>query len=180
MLEDVLPIDLGFDQLLVADRITQSGHPGRIAPNTALCFILCGMALWCASRPRNSSGNAPTMIGVPGAVVLAIGAASIFGYVAGYPTYAWGAFTQMAVNTGVGFVALGLGIVILATIRSEWETDAAARWPSLATVCAGLAITFSFAYGFWRDVQSDTDHILELGRQIGTELSDVRNPGITG
>ena len=183
LVEVGLSVDLGFDQMLVADWITQIGPPGRIAPNTAVCFILCGVALWCASRSRNSSGYAPTRIGVPGAVVLAVGGASIFGYVAGYPTYAWGAFTEMAVNTGAGFMVLGLGIVIVATLRSSWETDAAARWPAFATVCAGVAITFSFAYGFGRDVQSDTDHILELGRQFGksfptSEILELRKNDI--
>ena len=182
VLEEVLSVDLGFDQLVVADRITQFGHPGRLAPNTALCFILCGMSLWCAARSRNSSGSSATTIGVPGAVVLAIGAASIFGYVAGYPTYAWGAFTQMAANTGIGFIALGLGIVVVAEIGKR-ENDEAARWPSVATVCAGLAVTFSFAYGFGRDVQSDTDHILELGRQFGkrfptSEILELRQNDI--
>ena len=52
LLECGLSIDLGFDQMLAVDRITQTGYPGRLAPNTALCFVLCGLALWCASRAR--------------------------------------------------------------------------------------------------------------------------------
>jgi hypothetical protein len=104
LVEVGLSVDLGFDQMLVADWITQIGPPGRIAPNTAVCFILCGVALWCASRPRNPSGYAPTRIGVPGAVVLAVGGID-FRLRGGLSrTYAWGAFTEMAVNTGAGFM----------------------------------------------------------------------------
>ena len=167
--EDVLSVDLGFGQMLVADRITQIGHPGRIAPNTACCFILCGTALWCATRCRRRERTA-NVIGVLGAMVLALGAASVFGHLAGYPTYVWGGFTQMAVNTGLGFVALGVGIVTLATLHSGWKTDATVGWPAVATTCAGLATTISFAYGFARDVQADTDHILELGMQFGNRF----------
>ena len=64
-------------------------------------------------------------------------------------------------------MVLGLGIVNLASLRSSGEPDATARWPAVATTCAGLAVTLSFAYGFERDVQADTDHIFELGRQFG-------------
>ena len=147
LLEYGLSIDLGFDQMLVVDRITQSAHPGRLAPNTALCFVLCGLALWCAARVR-PSGRSATIIGVLGAVVMAFGAASVFGYLAGYPTYAWGQWTPMAANAGIGFVVLGLGIVTAASLGARGNTDPFPRWQAIATVCAGLTVTLSFTYGF--------------------------------
>jgi PAS domain S-box-containing protein len=165
--ECALSVDLGFDQMLVADRITtQFAHPGRLAPNTALCFVLCGVALWYASRPR-SSVKTPTLIGLMGALVLALGTASVLGYVAGYPTYAWGPWTQMAANTGFGLMALGLGIVMVASLCGRRDTDAVALWPAIATGCAGLTITLSFAYGFEKDLQHDTDRIYALAQQFG-------------
>ena len=166
LLEYGLSIDIGFDQMLAVDRITQTAHPGRLAPNTALCFVLCGLALWCAARPR-PSGRSATIIGVLGAVVMAIGAASVLGYLAGYPTYAWGQSTQMAANTGIGFVMLGLGIVTAASLAARGDTDPFPRWQAIATVCAGLTVTLSFTYGFARDVQSDTDRVFALGKQFG-------------
>jgi PAS domain S-box-containing protein len=162
-----LSVDLGIDQMLMADKITtQFAHPGRLAPNTALCFIFCGLALWRASRPRQSV-KSPIIIGLPGAVVLALGIASVLGYMAGYPTYAWGPWTQMAANTGFGFMALGLGIVTVASLGSRRDTEFPAVWPAVATGCAGLTITLSFAYGFAKDLQSDTDRVYELGAQFG-------------
>jgi two-component system, sensor histidine kinase and response regulator len=161
-----LSIDVGFDQMLAVDRIAQSAQPGRLAPNTALCFVLCGLALWCAARAR-PSGRSAAIIGVLGAIVTAIGAASVFGYLAGYPTYAWGQWTQMAANTGIGFLVLGRGIVTGASVAAREDTDPFPRWQAIATVCAGLTVTLSFTYGFARDVQSDTDRIFELGKQFG-------------
>ncbi len=166
LLEYGLSIDLGFDQMLAVDRISQSAHPGRLAPNTAVCFVLCGLALWCAARAR-PSGRSAAIIGVLGAVVMAIGAASVFGYLAGYPTYAWGQWTQMAANTATGFVVLGLGIVAAASLADRGDTDPFPRWQSIATTCAGLTVTLSFTYGFARDVQSDMDRIFTLGKQFG-------------
>jgi hypothetical protein len=50
----LLGIDIGIDQLLIKASITvQTSHPGRMAPNTAVCFILAGTALWVMSMsPR--------------------------------------------------------------------------------------------------------------------------------
>src|ERR1017187_4492773 len=165
--ESGLAVDLGFDQMLVADTIVRvTVHPGRLAPNTALGFVLCGVALWYAARPCRP-GKASAVIGVLGTVVLSIGAASVLGYLTGYPTYKWGQWTQMAANSGFGFVALGLGIVAVASPGSGRETEAPERWPAVATVCAGLTLTLSFAYGVVRDLQSDTSGILALGLQLG-------------
>ena len=166
LLEYGLSIDLGFDQMLAVDRITQSAHPGRLAPNTALCFVLCGLAFWWASRPRPSR-NSATIIAVLGAVVMALGTASFLGYLAGFPTYMWGQWTQMAVNTGIGLAALGLGVVAVASLGDRGDIDIFPRWPAVATVCAGLTVTLSFAYGFEKDVQPDTNRVLALGVQFG-------------
>src|ERR1035438_7924762 len=150
--------------MLVADTMGQATlHPGRLAPNTALCFVLCGVALWYAARP----GKASAAIGVLGTLVLSIGTVSVLGYMTGYPTYAWGQWTQMAANSGFGFVALGLGMITVALPGSRQETDAPVRWPAVATVCAGLTLTLSFAYGVVRDFQSDTSGVLALGVQFG-------------
>ncbi len=166
LLEYGLSIDLGFDQMLAADRITQSTHAGRLAPNTALCFVLCGLALWCAARARPSR-HAATIVAVLGAIVMAIGAATVLGYLAGYPTYAWGQWTHMAANTGVGFIALGLGVVAAAALVGERDADTSPRWPAFATGCVGLTITLSFAYALEKDLQFDTERIFALGLQLG-------------
>ena len=166
LLEYGLSVDLRFDQMLVADWITQVGHPGRIAPNTAFYFLLCGAALWCATRSPMSVRTS-NVLGVLGAVVVAAGTSSVLGYLAGYPTYRWGHFVQMAANTGAGFMVLGLGVVALASVCSRGEEDAPAPWPAIATTCAGLTLTLSFAYGFEKDVQADTERILTLAQQFG-------------
>jgi PAS domain S-box-containing protein len=165
--ENVLSVDLKFDQMPAAGTITSlDAHPGQLAPNTALCLVLCGLALWYSSRPRQPH-KAHAVIGVLGSLVLAIGAASVLGYLAGYPTYAWGQFRQMSASSGFGFIALGLGLVTVASLGSRREADAPARWPAVVTACAGFIITLSFAYGFERDLQSDTNLVFALGQQLG-------------
>ena len=166
LLEYGLSLDLGFDQMLAADGITQFTHPGRLAPNTALCFVLCGLALWCAARARPSR-YAATIVAVLGAIVMAIGTATVLGYLTGYPTYAWGQWTPMAANTGIGFVALGLGVVAAAALAGGRDADTSPRWPAFATGCVGLTITLSFAYAIEKDFQSDIERIFALGLPLG-------------
>ena len=179
LLEYGLSIDLGFDQMLAADRITQSTHAGRLAPNTALCFVLCGLALWCAARARPSR-HAATIVAVLGAIVMAIGAATVLGYLAGYPTYAWGQWTHMAANTGVGFITLGLGVVAAAALVGERDADTSPRWPAFATGCVGLTITLSFAYALEKGppVRYRTNLRARFAAREG--LSQRCHPGATG
>jgi len=111
-------VDLGFDQMLVADTLTSRfGHPGRLAPNTALCLVLCGVHCGMRRSPDGRTGRQPS------SRARCAGAGDWgglgFGYLAGFSTYAWGQFTQMAANTGLGFVALGLGIVTVASLGSR-------------------------------------------------------------
>jgi len=148
--------------------MSQSAHPGRAAPNTALCFVLSGLALWWGSRPRRP-GKTMAAIGVLGAVVLSMGTAAVLGYLARCPTYAWGPWSQMAANTGFGFIALGLGIVIMPSSCSNRDSRATVGWPAVATVCAGLTITLSFAYGLDREMQSHSTHVFGLGLQLARD-----------
>ena len=184
LVEHGLSIDLSFDQMLVADRITpQLAHPGRMAPNTALCFVLCGLALWYASRPRQSR-KASTITGAIGAVALAIGTASVLGYLVDYPIYEWGHSTHMSVNAGLGFIALGLGIVTMASVGSMRAGEVSPLWPAVATGCAGFTFTLSLAYGFERDFHLDTERLVEGVRQLGKSLpgsafQELRGDGIT-
>src|SRR5215510_6180373 len=48
--EYLFGINVGIDELLIKAFITvQTSHPGRMAPNTAVCFMLAGAALWVMS-----------------------------------------------------------------------------------------------------------------------------------
>ena len=47
LIEYIFGVSLGIDQLLMKHYITvETSHPGRMAPNTALCFALTGAAYW--------------------------------------------------------------------------------------------------------------------------------------
>jgi len=138
-------VDLHIDELLARDYIGAFVEaPGRIAPNTALCFVIAGAGLFWAALPR-WRGKSATGIGVLGAVVLATATASVTGYLTGIPMYAWGSWTRMAPNTGLGLAALGLGITVLAWQRGHRNGGSPPPWLALATGCAVFTITLCLA-----------------------------------
>jgi len=120
-------INFHIDELLVRDYIRAvPASPGRPAPNAAICLVLCGVALLWASKPRWRQ-QAAVIIGALGAVVFGLGAAAVSGYLTGLPMYALGDSKPMAANAGLGFLAMGLGVMALAWHRSQPSPEAEAR-----------------------------------------------------
>lgn len=117
--ESLAGIDLGIDQFFLTHDITvKTSHPGRMAPNTALCFALFGGALVAMGRAA-SSRMCLFASGFLGSVVLTLGTLAVLGYLLGVEAgYGWGALTRMALHTAVGFMLLGTGLFIFA-----WRKD---------------------------------------------------------
>jgi diguanylate cyclase (GGDEF)-like protein/PAS domain S-box-containing protein len=133
-------IDLGIDQLLMAHYITvATSTPGRMAPNTALCFTLLGMAQMIAGRKQLGS-NRWRAVGLVAALVLGLSTVAFSGYVVGLPrAYGWGQLTKMAVHTALTFMVLGAGLLLLA-----WQTKAVGQeWRPFAVGVAGVTISIT-------------------------------------
>lgn len=113
--EYLASIDLGIDQFFFTHDITvKTSHPGRMAPNTALCFALSGGALAVMSR-ATSSRMCLLASGFLGSLILTLGALAMLGYLLGVEAgYGWGGLTQMAPHTAAGFMLLGTGLFIFA------------------------------------------------------------------
>ena len=118
LLEDASGASFGLDQLFARDPLSPT-YPGRMAYITAVCFVLCALALGFADRAgrwfhRLSSGA--TLL------LSAIAYASIVAYLFGVSMLYGGTFragsVSMAVHTGAGFTLLSLGL-LLADTRSQ-------------------------------------------------------------
>lgn len=112
LIEYIADVDIGLDQLFMEHYITvETSHPGRMAPNTALCFTLSGLVQILLGLPLSATRRflASNLIG---SLVFGLGILSLIGYFADIqPAYGWSSFTKMAVHTAVGFVLLGSGFV---------------------------------------------------------------------
>ncbi len=125
----VTRIDCGIDQFFMKHYITiGTSHPGRMAPNTALCFILTALAFLMNASQQHSILQILTS-GILGASIFAFGAIALLGYLLQVqPAYGWGYLTKMAIPTALGFGCVGLGLLTFSccfwiprdiTIRAE-------------------------------------------------------------
>ncbi|MCC5831739.1 MAG: PAS domain S-box protein [Chlamydiales bacterium] len=114
LLEYALPLNLGIDELFLKHTITvETSHPGRMGPNTALCFIFLGAGIFLASTAINQRWSA-YLISILSLLIIFIGALSIIGYAICLPlSYGWGNFTSMSLLTAIGFVVLGAALFLL-------------------------------------------------------------------
>ncbi len=113
-------LDLQIDQLFFDKyQISNSKDmPGRMAPNTALCFTLSGLIILIYA----SSISITIKIKLQEFFVPAIIAISVIG-LSGYifdvkGAYSWGDLPRMAIHTAVGFVLLG-GSLFIAPINER-------------------------------------------------------------
>ncbi len=104
----IFDFDLGIDELFVDPVfITKTSHPGRMAPITAICFILSALGLFSIKRKRSLVVS----------LSLAVFAFSAFASLSYLITvndgiYGWGTLTRMAIHTASGFILLGIALFI--------------------------------------------------------------------
>jgi hypothetical protein len=112
--------DLHIDQLFMEHYIDlKTSNPGRMAPNTALCFSLTGLTVLLTTlfheRARITAWTATL-----GALIISLGVTALAGYMIGVEgAYGWGHMTRMAIHTAAGFIILGSGFIALAWTRNR-------------------------------------------------------------
>lgn len=103
---------LGIDQFFMDHYITtQTSHPGRMAPNTALCFFFTGVVIFLHSLMflKNKSEYIYWFFSV---LVLILSIVACIGYLTEVePAYGWHGLTRMALHTSVGFIILSAGYI---------------------------------------------------------------------
>ncbi|TNF65452.1 MAG: PAS domain S-box protein [Gammaproteobacteria bacterium] len=112
LLQYALSLNFGIDQLFIEHYIlVKTSHPGRMAPNTALCFTLTALTLvliFILSR-RQYSLYISLVIAI---VIGCLGLVALFGYLADIQTaYGWGNLTRMAVHTSLCFIFISIALV---------------------------------------------------------------------
>ena len=134
-------VDLGIDRLIVEPQVTvKSSYSGRMAPTTAGCFAMAGVAIAALHRRRAA------VAGILGSMIAALGSSTLIAYVLGGEIpLGWRLPTNMALHTTAGFIVLGTGHVALAWREAVARAVRAPRWLALcfslflATLAFGLA-----------------------------------------
>ena len=90
---------------------TETSHPGRMAPNTALNFLIFATTILIYNS--NKIGLL-RFVGALGSLIFGMGLVALIGYfVKEESVYGWGSLTDMALHTAVGFMILGFGCTVL-------------------------------------------------------------------
>lgn len=103
---------LGIDELLFKDTTAAVATviPGRMAPSTALSFLLLGVALLISDLEPRRGFRPAEWLAVP---VAMIGLISVVEYAVGHEIlYSFQQYTRMALHTAVVFIVLSVGVVL--------------------------------------------------------------------
>lgn len=164
----VFYVNLGIDQLFMEHSITtKTSHPGRMAPNTALCFIFTGCALVFGTRRRS------TLISIS-FVIFLISLFALAGYLFNTELfYGWGNLTRMALHTAIGFLFISAGIFSYGALRqSEKKIDLWELTPFLISTLT-LVITFYTWHAIIKSDESSVEkHFSELISDTQSVLND--------
>jgi PAS domain S-box-containing protein len=170
LLEYLFDRDFGIDQWLVA-AAPDAGFPfapGRMAPNTALSFVLVGAALSLLDAGSRSLRAVPQACAV---VTFLAGFTAIVEYAYHAPVVIAGAveYTTIAAHTAVGFVVLSTGVLacrphrdLMAILAQDNLAGSSVRW--LLPIVSAIP----FAFG-WARLQGE--HAGLYGTEFGTALT---------
>jgi signal transduction histidine kinase/ActR/RegA family two-component response regulator len=168
---------LGVDPELRPLTAIKTSSPGRMAPNTALCFLLASASVACVSAlPR--SRRAAHLCLLAGVAIGGIALLALLGYLGGAPSaYGWGGLTRMAVHTAVAMVAIGVGVASLGALRLESLGETVInRLPALVAV-GGVVMTL----GLWlaaADYQAEVRRraVASAAARLRDEIADEIRP----
>lgn len=152
--------NFGIDELFWKHQIrTLSSHPGRMAPITAVAFLLVSLALLSGKGKFRTLSVA----GMLGSLVFGLGFSSLLAYAFNVDKIiSWGLYTPMAVNTAFGLSALGAALAFapikisssaaerngqlygygLSLVLGCFLVDISTPWFASATLVYVLLVTF--------------------------------------
>jgi signal transduction histidine kinase len=162
--------DLGIDQLLFRSWLTLGVDvPGRMARNSAACFLLLGTAVLVLAGTGRRGGRPALLAGVAASTVAGLALVALFGYAGGVSTaYTWRTSTAMAPLTAGCLVVLAVGYVAAA-----WEAaggGASPHWLPVPVGVGALAATL-FLWDALVSLGAGSDRTISVDRAAGVVLA---------
>jgi diguanylate cyclase (GGDEF)-like protein/PAS domain S-box-containing protein len=141
LIQHIYGADMGVDQLFFEHLDSHdNAYPGRMAPNTAVCFLLASVAMLC----QNHLCNNKTIIGIGctlSMLVLTFGIVFAAGYInPTLDTFFWGTQTPMSKSAAVGFIILGFALLSISFYHSVLKSIYLMRYiPVALSICISAA-----------------------------------------
>ncbi len=136
LLQFIVNVDFGIDTFfLKTDVSLNTSAPGRMSPNSSICFIACGFGLILLSFKQVPKLMYYLTL-VLGIGVLVLASTSLLGYAADLSaTYEWARLTPMALHTAIGFIIASGGIIAFVYSKDSLEEiNLSSKSPYLAAV----------------------------------------------
>ncbi len=152
LIEYVFDLNLYIDELFVRRHATLAIlYPGQMAPNAALGFSLCGIALLTMSTRKITSYY--LLIGsICGALIAGFSLVAFLGYLSNIePAYGWGKWTRMAIHTSYGLVIIGLMLILQARYISMKMRR---KMPTLELPLTLNVLGLTITVALWQALQS--------------------------
>jgi CHASE3 domain sensor protein len=175
-LQYLLGRDFGIDEIFVRQRLNVDlSGPGRMAPNTAVSWVACGIALVLLSSRKRLWSRTIVLLA---SVIIAISFLALCGYLTGLRNaYGWGRYSGMAFPACLGFLAAGSSMLWLVLHRrSDAAVKAHGSWPffSVAGSLIFVVGTISMASSYY---QSESNawvyHTYDVRETLGLLMVDL-------
>jgi PAS domain S-box-containing protein len=170
----IFAFNLGIDQFILTHYVTvNTTFAGRMAPSTAMCFILFGAALTQSGRTTRGSHVAASTLY---SIAASAGMITLLSYAVGLDgAYVWAQLTPMALHTAIGFVVLGLAGLAREVVQAEGAT----RRVSLSPIPTGVALA-AMSIWLWQAVYRDEEEkIRRLALERASDLARLIDMEIT-
>lgn len=170
--------NFGIDSLFVKPYLqTRTTHPGRMAPNTAIAFVMYSSALLYWLRGENAMMQFNLML-FANITLMLIGVIALSGYLAKVEAaYSWWGLSDMAVQTAGGLVVLSLcALCHMRILSRRMESGQTRVWLPAYVALAGAVLTLLIAQGmllYHKTVAHDTVVVEadRIGSLINLELN---------
>ena len=162
----------GIDQWLARepDDTVGTSHPGRMAPETALNFVLLSVALWLANGTRKIRWTTLASANL-GLLVAIFALAALLAYLTpGLGAYGWFGLTIMAVHTAILFAMLGMAVIAI-----SWQPDVL-QWSlngraTAAFACGMVMLTFiGLSASRSQLYMNELNHQIVYGEQVVSDI----------
>jgi len=158
LFEYIFSLNIGIDELFMKhDIVVKTSHPGRMAPNTASCFVLFGGTLLFSLFSRKPAYES-LYKSIIASLIFAFSIVALSGYMTHLESaYGWGNLTRMAVHTSAGFVVLSIGLLIYLWRHDIDDITTLPYWLPVPIAIGSLTVTLCLwqAHYFERNVIVD-------------------------
>lgn len=133
LLQTIFNVNLYVDELFLKHYYNVANYfPGRMAPNTAVSFIMSGIVILIIGR-AHWTFNLGVLASVLTILLLFMPLLFASGYVSSLQNaYEWSRFTPMALNTALGFILMSLALLFALLYRCRYHGMSV--WPAMPVI----------------------------------------------